>query len=79
MKTRGFTRVENTKEAEEEWRKTVNEIAATALWGEANSWYMGKNIPGKPVESLHFTGGVPLYMQYCQQSVDEGYKGFSFA
>lgn len=37
---------------------------------------MGANIPGKPRESLNYTGGVPRYNRECQEKADNGYEGF---
>ena len=79
MRTNNFTRVEATHAAEKAFVDKVHEIYATHLWSKAKSWYNGANIPGKVVESLNFTGGLPLYMQLCNESVEKGYEGFVFS
>ncbi|KAJ7592080.1 cyclohexanone monooxygenase [Mycena floridula] len=39
-------------------------------------WYMGSNIPGKPVESQNFLGGVQMYEEKARESAENGYQGF---
>ncbi|MFP6746098.1 MAG: NAD(P)/FAD-dependent oxidoreductase, partial [Alphaproteobacteria bacterium] len=48
MESRGLTRIEADREAEDDWVAHNNEIADGTLYPLANSWYMGANIPGKP-------------------------------
>ncbi|KAG7089024.1 hypothetical protein E1B28_010735 [Marasmius oreades] len=69
----GITSVVPSRQAEEDWRNLVHELSAKALWHKAKSWYMGANIPGKKIEPLNFTGGVPLYKQLIQEAADSGY------
>ncbi|KAF8074542.1 cyclohexanone monooxygenase [Lyophyllum atratum] len=76
MRAMGKTRIEPTQEAEDAWVKRVNEIYSTHLWDRAKSWYTGANVPGKRVETLNFTGGVPLYIRMCRESAAGGYTGF---
>src|SRR5258705_2017120 len=42
---RGFEVMEAKREAEDNWVAHVNEVALTTLYPQANSWYMGANIP----------------------------------
>ncbi len=35
--------------------------AARALYGEANSWYLGANVPGKPRVFMPYAVGVDAY------------------
>ena len=51
-------------------------FAAATLFPEANSWYMGANIPGKPRQILNYPGGLPLYLEKCAACAAEGYAGF---
>ncbi|RDB15910.1 Baeyer-Villiger monooxygenase [Hypsizygus marmoreus] len=76
MRDKHFTRIEPKKAAEDGWVKKVNEIFSAGLWNKAKSWYTGANVPGKVIESLNFTGGVPLYLQMCREVVEKGYEGF---
>lgn len=66
--------------------------ASSRLFSSAKSWYMGANIPGKPVEILMYTGklfillaylcpkestgGAAKYTRICQEVADKGYEGF---
>jgi len=54
----------------------VNEAAFKTLYPEANSWYMGANIPGKPRVFMPYIGGVNVYRRECQEIADAGYRGF---
>ena len=75
MRQSGLTRIEATSEAEETWREHVSELADATLFPRADSWYMGANIPGKPVELLNYPG-LPMFLQKCKESAEKGYEGF---
>ncbi|KAL2864854.1 flavin-containing monooxygenase [Aspergillus lucknowensis] len=79
MKARGLGRVEPTVGSEEKWAKEVNAAAESTLFGEADSWYMGVNIPGRKKQPLCYFGGVGTYAEHLQQAVDTGYEGFTMA
>ncbi|MDE0802871.1 MAG: hypothetical protein OSA99_06060, partial [Acidimicrobiales bacterium] len=72
----GITRIEARPDAEQEWRDQVLAIAEMTLFPEADSWYMGANIPGKRREMLNWPGGLQLYRLACQAAADDGYSGF---
>jgi cation diffusion facilitator CzcD-associated flavoprotein CzcO len=76
MRSKGLERIDATREAEQEWRETVNELSARTLRHYADSWYMGSNIPGKPREPLNYAGGIPLYIKTIKGATEKGYKGF---
>ena len=50
-----YKMIQPTDEAEEEWRKHVNEAGSAGLFSETESWYFGTNIPGKSVRSEDLT------------------------
>jgi cyclohexanone monooxygenase len=77
MRDRGFDSMEATKEAEDKWVAHVNEVAHTTLYPQANSWYMGANIPGKPQIFMPYIGGVGAYRQICNDVAAKGYEGFT--
>ncbi|RDB15964.1 Baeyer-Villiger monooxygenase [Hypsizygus marmoreus] len=79
MRDKHFTRIDPTKVAEDGWVKYVNDIFSAGLWNKAKSWYTGANVPGKVIESLNFTGGVPLYLRACREAAEKGYEGFVFS
>ncbi|MGO4713824.1 flavin-containing monooxygenase [Bradyrhizobium sp. 2TAF24] len=76
LRARGFDRIEPTVEAEDNWVAHVNEVAHRTLYPQANSWYMGANIPGKPRIFMPYIGGVPVYRQICDQIAARDYEGF---
>jgi cyclohexanone monooxygenase len=77
MRDRGLDAMEAEKAAEEKWVAHVNEVAYTTLYPQANSWYMGANIPGKPRIFMPYIGGVGTYRQICNDVAAKGYEGFA--
>ena len=77
MRARGFATMEATAEAEDKWVAHVNEVAHLTLYPQANSWYMGANIPGKPRIFMPYIGGVGVYRRICDDIAAKGYEGFA--
>jgi cyclohexanone monooxygenase len=77
MRDHGLEAMEATKAAEDKWVAHVNEVAAGTLYPQANSWYMGANIPGKPRIFMPYIGGVGPYRQICNDVAAKGYEGFA--
>src|SRR4051794_3039480 len=77
MRDRDHDTMEAQKDAEDKWVAHVNEVAHTTLYPQANSWYMGANIPGKPQIFMPYIGGVGVYRQICNDVAAKGYEGFS--
>ena len=71
--------IEATAEAENGWVAHVNEVADMTLYPQANSWYLGANVPGKPRVFMPYVGGVGPYRQICNDIAAKGYKGFTLA
>jgi cyclohexanone monooxygenase len=63
-------------DAEDAWVGHVNQVADTTLYPQANSWYMGANIPGKPRVFMPYIGGVGAYRRRCSDVARDGYTGF---
>jgi cyclohexanone monooxygenase len=76
MRHRGLEAMEASKDAEDNWVAHVNEVADTTLYPQANSWYMGANIPGKPQIFMPYIGGVGVYRQICNEVAAKAYQGF---
>lgn len=76
MAREGFQFIEADEQAEEDWVEHVREVANGTLHVQANSWYMGANIPGKPRVMLPYVGGLGLYTRICDEVVADGYRGF---
>ena len=51
-------------------------MAYETLYPQANSWYMGANIPGKPRIFMPYVGGVGTYRAHCDEVAANGYEGF---
>ncbi|HYZ30789.1 MAG TPA: NAD(P)/FAD-dependent oxidoreductase [Crenalkalicoccus sp.] len=76
LRARGLDCIEPTQEAEDAWVAHVNEAAHRTLYPQANSWYMGANVPGKPRVFMPYVGGVGTYRQICDEVAAKGYEGF---
>jgi len=76
MRDRDLDSMEAKKEAEDNWVDHVNEVAQGTLYPQANSWYMGANIPGKPQIFMPYIGGVGVYREICNNVAAKGYDGF---
>jgi cyclohexanone monooxygenase len=75
---RNYESVEAVAEAEQKWVKQTNRLASDTLFPTCNSWYLGANIPGKPRIFMPYLG-FQRYLNTCEEVVNQGYKGFSFA
>ena len=76
MREQGLVTMEADSEAEDKWVAHVNEVASGTLYPQANSWYMGANIPGKPRIFMPYIGGVGVYRRICDEVAAKGYEGF---
>jgi cation diffusion facilitator CzcD-associated flavoprotein CzcO len=79
MRKNKLVRISPKPEAEDEWMAHVAEVANSTLFPEANSWYMGANIPGKPRVFMPYLGGVGPYRQKCDEVAFKGYEGFALS
>lgn len=73
----GGNRIESTPEADKQWSEHVSGLVEPTLFPKAKSWYMGANIPGKPLQSLNYPGGLPLYRQKFAESKENDFAGFT--
>ena len=78
MRRKGLSVVEPELEAENKWVDHVQEVANKTLFPQANSWYMGANIPGKARLFMPYIGGVGAYREICEEIVANNYRGFKF-
>ncbi len=76
---RQFDAIEASVQAEDAWVSHVNEVAGMTLFPQANSWYMGANVPGKPRIFMPYIGGVGAYRQKCNEVAAQGYEGFELS
>ena len=68
--------IEATQAAENNWVAHVNQLASATLFLNANSWYLGANVPGKPRVFMPYVGGVGRYREECTAIANNGYTGF---
>jgi len=68
--------IEASPEAEAAWVLQVAMAVAPSLMPQANSWYMGANVPGKPRMFMPYAGGLNTYTEICRQVAAKGYEGF---
>ncbi|MGE4607356.1 MAG: NAD(P)/FAD-dependent oxidoreductase [Myxococcota bacterium] len=79
MREHGFRRIEAEVEAEDRWVDHVSNVADLTLHKQANSWYLGANIPGKKRVFMPYVGGLELYNNLCNYVVNNGYSGFELS
>jgi cyclohexanone monooxygenase len=79
MEKNDIAAMEATEDAQVQWTAHVAEVANSSLMPAANSWYMGRNIPGKPQVFMPYLGGVGPYRQKCAEIAANGYEGFALS
>ncbi|OBG88471.1 steroid monooxygenase [Mycobacterium sp. E3298] len=72
----GFEVIEPTELAEAGWTQHVNDCADITLYPQANSWYMGANVPGKSRVFLPYCAGFDFYRAGCDEVVARDYLGY---
>ncbi len=73
----GIRTIEPLPRAQDEWTEHVRELADQTLYGRADSWWIGANVPGKPRVFLPYIGGLDVYRQRCDEIAAAGYAGFA--
>lgn len=79
LNTTGAASIVPHGDAEDKWVQRVNDEAASTLFTQANSWYLGANIPGKPCVFMPFVGGIGRYRAICDQVAADNYSGFEIS
>ncbi|MFN3214770.1 MAG: alpha/beta hydrolase fold domain-containing protein [Henriciella sp.] len=79
MRENEHTTIEPTETAETEWAIHNEQSANLTLFPQANSWYIGANVPGKPRTFMAYVGGVDVYRQLCDAVAADNYQGFETA
>jgi cyclohexanone monooxygenase len=77
LSAHGYATAQATGDAEAAWMRHVTEVAYSTLFPQADSWYLGANIPGKPRVFTTYVGGVGPYGEKCDQVAAAGYEGFA--
>ncbi|MEU6133210.1 NAD(P)/FAD-dependent oxidoreductase [Saccharopolyspora sp. NPDC047091] len=73
----GFRGIEATEQAQRGWVAHVREVAEETLFPQADSWYVGANVPGKPRVFMPYVAGLDVYEQICEEVAATGYRGFT--
>ncbi|WP_068076704.1 flavin-containing monooxygenase [Novosphingobium lentum] len=76
MRGNGVTTIEADEDAQSAWVEHVASLAEGTLFTQANSWYIGANVPGKPRVFMPYLGGVDTYQAKCREVAEHGYRGF---
>ena len=76
LRNKGVATLEADVQAQDQWVVHVNEVADKTLFKQANSWYLGANVPGKPRVFMPYAGGVVPYRKKCEEVAANGYQGF---
>ena len=76
MQANGLQRIEASPEAQAAWADEVRHVASYTLFPQADSWYMGANVPGKPRVFLAYVAGLDVYADRCDEIARDGYAGF---
>jgi cation diffusion facilitator CzcD-associated flavoprotein CzcO len=72
----GARTVEPEEGAETAWVDHVNAVVEATLLPQANSWWMGANIPGKPRRVVAYAGGFPQYRLHAEAALGEGLRDY---
>lgn len=76
---RGLASIEPREDAERTWCEHVNDVAGQTVYPQANTWYMGDNVPGQPRQFLAYAGGGPAYFAHFTRETEEDYPSFKLA
>jgi len=76
LRQRQQASIEASAEAEDQWCEHVRAAVTPTMLPQANSWYMGANVPGKPRMFMPYAGGLNTYTTICNAVAAKGYEGF---
>ncbi len=78
-RAKGAKRIEAERASEDEWTNHVSDFAAQTLYLQAESWYLGANVPGKPRVFMPYVGGNAVYQKKIDEVASNDYAGFQIA
>ncbi|MFN2099013.1 flavin-containing monooxygenase [Altererythrobacter sp. MF3-039] len=76
LREQGAETFEPLAEAERDWGEHIDELFQMSLHTQANTWYLGSNVPGKPRAFTFYLGGVQAYGNVINEIAEKGYPGF---
>ncbi len=79
LREQEIDRIEADQGAESRWTQHCTDMANLTLYPQADSWYLGANIPGKPRVFMPYVGGNAIYQTEIDKVADQGYAGFELS
>lgn len=70
----GIRALDAKESAQQAWSAQIQTIANMTLFTQADSWYMGANIPGKLKEFSYFAGGLHMYRGACAETLGDKFE-----
>ncbi|MFJ6569258.1 flavin-containing monooxygenase [Streptomyces sp. NPDC091292] len=80
MRDKAHTVIEPTPDAVEKWTNLMSELLQGTLLAKGASvhaWFLGGNIPGKPIVAMNYHGGANNYFATLDEEIDADYPGFT--
>jgi cyclohexanone monooxygenase len=77
LRDKQIRHIDADENAQNKWVAHVNDVADATLYPQANSWYVGANIPGKPRVFMPYVAGLDKYRKICDEVAANDYRGFS--
>ncbi|MEM8923119.1 MAG: NAD(P)/FAD-dependent oxidoreductase [Actinomycetota bacterium] len=75
LRASGLSRLESTAASDRAWSWHLEAVADGSLLGEADSWYMAANVPGKRRQLLNHPSS-DAYLRALARCANDGYIGF---
>lgn len=69
MRDENIKYLDAMQEAAQAWADDLAATSKMTLLEDANSWYMGANIPGKKREMLNYLKGLVVYEKSCRDAM----------
>jgi cyclohexanone monooxygenase len=79
LRGHGIELIEADLDAQARWGQHVTDMASESLYPQADSWYLGANIPGKPRVFMPYIGGNAYYQTEIDEVAEKGYDGFQLS
>ena len=77
LRRHGHTLIDSEPDMGPRWSAHLAELADSTLFGRADSWYMGANIPGKRRQLLNYPNS-DAYLDHLRRCAADDYRGFIF-
>lgn len=71
--------IESSFTAQQDWSDLCHKLAQNTLFTMTKNWLFGANIPGKPVGTRVFFGGIGGFRKAIAEMQADGWRGLSFS